>query len=387
MGMWIGRNRKARVTYGFDDIALVPGSVTINPNEVDTSFQLGPHKIAVPILASAMDGVVDVSFAIAMGKLGGVAVLNLEGVQTRYKNPEEVLDKIVNTGKEEATHLLQRIYTEPIQENLVAARVKEIKDAGVLCAVSSIPQRAERFGAIAQEAGADIFVVQSTVSTARHSSSEYKTLDLGAFCKAMRIPVIIGNCVTYDVTLELMECGPAGLLVGVGPGAACTTRGVLGLGVPQVTATVDCAAARDYHFKHNGKYVPIITDGGMSKGGDICKAFACGADAVMIGSAFARAKEAPGKGFHWGMATPHANLPRGTRIRVGVTGTLKQILFGPADLDDGSQNLVGALATCMGNVGARSIREFQETEIIIAPAIKTEGKVFQTVQGVGMGSK
>ncbi len=387
MGMWIGRNRKARVTYGFDEIALVPGSVTVNPNEVDTSFRLGPHKITVPILASAMDGVVDVGFAIAMGKLGGVAVLNLEGVQTRYKSPEEVLDRIVNTSKEEATHLLQRIYTEPIQEDLVAARVRKIKDAGVLCAVSSIPQRAERFGAIVQEAGADIFVVQSTVSTARHISSEYKTLDLAAFCQAMRIPVIIGNCVTYDVTLELMQCGPAGLLVGVGPGAACTTRGVLGLGVPQVTATVDCAAARDYHFKHNGKYVPIITDGGMSKGGDICKAFACGADAVMIGSAFARAKEAPGKGFHWGMATPHANLPRGTRIRVGVTGTLKQILFGPADLDDGSQNLVGALATCMGNVGARSIREFQETEIIIAPAIKTEGKVFQTVQGVGMGSK
>jgi IMP dehydrogenase len=385
--MWIGRNRKARVTYGFDEIALAPGSVTINPNEVDTSFQLGPHKINVPILASAMDGVVDVGFAISMGKLGGVAVLNLEGVQTRYKNPEEVLDKIVNTSKEEATHLLQRIYTEPVQEELVAARVKEIKDAGVLCAVSSIPQRAERFGAIAQEAGADIFVVQSTVSTARHISSEYKTLDLASFCQAMRIPVIIGNCVTYEVTLELMQCGPAGLLIGVGPGAACTTRGVLGLGVPQVTATVDCAAARDYHFKHNGKYVPIITDGGMSKGGDICKAFACGADAVMIGSAFARAKEAPGRGFHWGMATPHANLPRGTRIRVGVTGTLRQILFGPADLDDGSQNLVGALATCMGNVGARSIREFQETEIIIAPAIKTEGKVFQTVQGVGMGSK
>jgi len=385
MGMWIGRNRKARVTYGFDDIALVPGTVTINPNEVDTSFQLGPHRIRVPILASAMDGVVDVRFAVQMGRLGGVAVLNLEGVQTRYKNPEEVLDKIVSAGKEEATHLLQRIYTEPVQEDLVAARVKEIKDAGVLCAVSSIPQRAERCGAIAQEAGADIFVVQSTVSTVRHISSEYKTLDLARFCQSLRIPVVIGNSVTYDVTCELMQCGPAGVLVGVGPGAACTTRGVLGLGVPQVTATVDCAAARDHHFKQTGKYIPVITDGGMSKGGDICKAFACGADAVMIGSAFARAKEAPGQGFHWGMATPHANLPRGTRIRVGVTGTLKQILFGPAELDDGSQNLVGALATCMGNVGARSIREFQETEIIIAPAIKTEGKVFQTVQGVGMG--
>ena len=385
MGMWIGRNRKARVTYGFDDIALVPGDVTINPNEVDTSFQLGPHEIRVPILASAMDGVVDVHFAIEMGKLGGVAVLNLEGVQTRYKNPEEVLDKIAHANKEETTHLLQRIYTEPIQDELVAARIKEIKDAGVLCAVSSIPQRAERFGAIAQEAGADVFVVQSTVSTVRHLSSEYKTLDIAAFCKRTKIPVAIGNTVTYSATLELMQCGPSAVLVGVGPGAACTTRGVLGLGVPQVTATVDCAAARDYHFKQSGKYVAIITDGGMSKGGDICKAFACGADAVMIGSAFARTQEAPGKGFHWGMATPHANLPRGTRIRVGVTGSVKQILFGPAELDDGSQNLMGALATCMGSVGKRTIREFQETEIIIAPAIKTEGKVFQTVQGVGMG--
>ena len=387
MGMWIGRNRKARVTYGFDDIALVPGDVTINPNEVDTSFRLGAHRIGVPILASAMDGVVDVRFAIEMGKLGGVAVLNLEGVQTRYKNPEEVLDKIVNASKEETTHLLQRIYTEPVQEDLIAARIREIKDAGVLCAVSSIPQKAERFGAIAQEAGCDIFVVQSTVSTVRHISSEYKTFDIAAFCRSMKIPVVIGNTVTYSATLELMQCGASALLIGIGPGSACTTRGVLGLGVPQVTATVDCAAARDYHFKQTGKYVAIITDGGMSKGGDICKAFACGADAVMIGSAFARTKEAPGRGSHWGMATPHANLPRGTRIKVGVTGTLKQILFGPAELDDGSQNLVGALATCMGNVGKKNIREFQETEIIIAPAIKTEGKVFQTVQGVGMGSK
>jgi IMP dehydrogenase len=387
MGMWIGRNRKARVTYGFDDIALVPGDITINPNEVDTTCQLRAHTIRVPILASAMDGVVDVHFAIEMGKLGGVAVLNLEGVQTRYQNPGEVLDRIVNANKEEVTHLLQRVYTEPIQEDLIAARIKEIKDAGALCAVSSIPQRAERFGAIAEEAGADIFVVQSTVSTVRHISSEYKTLDLAAFCKRTKLPVVVGNTVTYSATLELMQCGPAAVLIGIGPGSACTTRGVLGLGVPQVTATVDCAAARDYHFKQTGKYVSIITDGGMSKGGDICKAFACGADAVMIGSAFARAKEAPGKGFHWGMATPHANLPRGTRIRVGVTGSVKQILFGPAELDDGSQNLVGALATCMGNVGKKTIREFQETEIIIAPAIKTEGKVFQTVQGVGMGSK
>lgn len=385
MGMWIGRNRKARVTYGFDDIALVPGDITINPNEVNTTMQIGPHKIRVPIMASAMDGVVDVRFAIEMGKLGGIAVLNLEGVQTRYKNPNKVLDKIASASKEEATQLVQQVYTQPIQEELVAARVREIKKGGALCAVSAIPQRAERFGAIAQKAGADIFVVQSTVSTVRHISSEYKTFDLAAFCKKMKIPVVVGNTVTYSATIEIMQCGPAAVLVGVGPGAACTTRGVLGIGVPQVTATVDCAAARDYHFKHTGKYIPIITDGGMNKGGDICKAFACGADAVMIGSAFARAKEAPGRGFHWGMATPHANLPRGTRIRVGVTGPLKQILFGPAELDDGSQNLMGALMTCMGNVGKRNIREFQETDIIIAPAIKTEGKVFQTVQGVGMG--
>ena len=387
MGMWIGRNRKARVTYGFDDIALVPGDITINPNEVDTTMQIGKHAIRVPIMASAMDGVVDVGFAIAMGKLGGVAVLNLEGVQTRYKEPAEVLDKIASVSKEEATHLVQQVYTEPVKEELVAQRVQEIKAAGVLCGVSAIPQRAERFGAIAQEAGCDIFYVQSTVSTVRHLSTEYKTLDIASLCKQLRIPVIIGNTVTYSATLELMQAGPSGVLVGVGPGAACTTRGVLGLGVPQVTATVDCAAARDYYFKQTGKYVPIITDGGMSRGGDICKAFACGADAVMIGSAFARTKEAPGRGYHWGMATPHAKLPRGTRIRVGVTGTLKQILFGPAELDDGSQNLMGALMTCMGNVGKKNIREFQETDIIIATAIKTEGKVFQTVQGVGMGSK
>src|SRR3989454_37579 len=392
MGMWIGRNRKARVTYGFDEIALVPGRVTINPNEVDITFPLSrnaaePLALKIPILASAMDGVVDVHFAVAMSKLGGLAVLNLEGVQTRYKNPQEVLQKIVDANKADVTALLQRIYQEPVQEDLIAARVRQIKDAGALAAVSSIPQRAAEFGRIAQEAGADVFVVQSTVSTVRHISSEYKSLDLEKFCREMRIPVIVGNTVGYDVTLELMEAGPSAVLVGVGPGAACTTRGVLGLGVPQVTATVDCAAARDYYFKQSGRFVPIITDGGMSRGGDICKAFACGADAVMIGSAFARTKEAPGKGNHWGMATPHANLPRGTRIKVGVTGSLKQILFGPAELDDGSQNLVGAIATCMGNVGARTIREFQETEIIIAPAIKTEGKLFQSIQGVGMGSK
>jgi IMP dehydrogenase len=390
--MWIGRNRKARVTYGFDEIALVPGQVTINPNEVDITWRLGrknaePLEFKIPILASAMDGVVDVKFAIEMGKLGGLAVLNLEGVQTRYQNPEEVLQKIVDADKSEITALLQKIYQEPVQEDLIRARVKEMKDAGVPVAVSSIPQKAAHFGAIAQEAGADIFVVQSTVSTVRHISTEYQSLDLVKFCREMRIPIIVGNTVGYDATYEIMECGPSAVLIGVGPGAACTSRGVLGLGVPQVTATVDCAAARDAYFKKTSRYVPIITDGGMSKGGDVCKALACGADAVMVGSAFAKAYEAPGKGYHWGMATPHANLPRGTRIKVGATGSLKQILFGPAEVDDGSQNLVGAITTCMGNVGASSLPEFQQTEIIIAPSIKTEGKLFQTVQSVGMGTR
>jgi IMP dehydrogenase len=390
--MWIGRNRKARVTYGFDEIALVPGEVTINPNEVDTSFKI-PRKdgsfiaLKIPIIASAMDGVTDVAFCIEMGKLGGMGVINLEGIQTRYANPNEVLDEIVKAGKEDVTTLIQKFYTEPIKEELIAKRVAELKAGGVLAAVSSIPQKAERFGCIAQEAGADLFVVQSTVSTVKHISTEYKSLELADFCRKMSIPVIVGNAVTYTVTRELMGCGVAGVLIGVGPGAACTSRGVLGLGVPQVTATVDCAAARDYYHKKTGRYVPIITDGGMSKGGDVCKALACGSDAVMVGSAFARAKEAPGKGNHWGMATPHANLPRGTRIKVGLSGSLKQILFGPATVDDGSQNLVGAITTCMGNVGASTIREFQETEIIIAPSIKTEGKLFQTVQSVGMGTR
>lgn len=392
MGMWIGRNRKARVTYGFDEIALVPGQVTINPAEVDIGFEIPrrdgePLKMDIPILASAMDGVVDVRFAAAMGKAGGLAVLNLEGIQTRYENSQEVYQNILQADKDKVTGLLQKIYQEPVKEELISKRVEQIKEAGVYAAVSSIPQKAEAYGKLAEEAGADLYVVQSTVSTVRHIATEYKSLDLAGFCKTMRIPVIVGNTVGYDVTLEIMACGPAGVLIGVGPGAACTSRGVLGLGVPQVTATVDCAAARDQYFKKTGHYVPIITDGGMSKGGDVCKALACGADAVMVGSAFAKAKEAPGQGYHWGMATPHAMLPRGTRIHVGTTGSLQQILFGPAEVDDGSQNLVGAITTCMGNVGTPNIKAFQETEIIIAPSIRTEGKLFQTVQSVGMGSR
>ena len=385
MGMWVGKGRKARRCYGFDEIALVPGSVTINPEEVNTSWQVGKMPFKVPIIASAMDGVVDVKFAQSMGKLGGLAVLNLEGIQTRYDNPDEVLRRIAKATPQKATELVQGIYLKPIKEKLITKRIKQIKHAGVPCAVSSIPQRAERFGQIAQEAGCDIFIVQATVITVKHISSKYKTLNFRKFCNLMKIPVIVGNCVSYDTALELMDTGCDGLLIGIGPGTACTTRGVLGIGVPQVTATCDCAAARDFYYKTEKKYVPIITDGGMSSGGDICKAFACGADAVMLGNAFARTEEAPGRGYHWGMATPHPNLPRGTRIKVGTTGTLEEILFGPARLDDGSQNLVGALQTSMGNVGAKNIKEMQLTEVIVAPSIQTEGKVFQVAQRVGMG--
>ncbi|MCK4965428.1 GuaB3 family IMP dehydrogenase-related protein [bacterium] len=385
MGLFVGRNRKVRRCYGFDEIALVPGEVTINPNEVDISWELKGKRYETPILAAAMDGVVDTKFATVMGKMGGLAVLNLEGIQTRYEDPTEIYEKIAKSGPDEITQLLQEIYLEDIKEDLVSKRIEEIKSAGAPAIVSSIPQKAERFGEIAQGAGADIFIVQSTVTTAVHISTEYKALNFEKFLKDMNIPVIVGNCVTYKTALALMEIGADALLIGIGPGAACTTRGVLGIGVPQVTATVDCAAAREIYFKKTNRYVPIITDGGMSTGGDICKAIASGADAVMIGSAFAKAQEAPGRGYHWGMATPHANLPRGTRIFVGSEGTIEQILYGPAELDDGSQNLVGALRTSMGNVGAKNIREMQLTELIVAPEIKSEGKIFQKAQRVGMG--
>jgi len=385
MPFFIGRDREARRAYGFDEVALVPGLVTINPNEVDITWKLTDLELEIPFMASAMDGVVGPKFAIAMGKLGGLAVLNLEGVQTRYKDPEKILKKIATASANEATVLVQEIYKEPIKEELITKRIREIKDAGVLTVASSIPQNASRYGKLAQDAGCDIFVVQSTVTTVKHISTEYEVLDFKKFCSQMNIPVIVGNCVSYGTALELMQTGCAGLLVGIGPGAACTTRGVLGIGVPQVTATIDCASARDYYYKKTGRYVSIITDGGMTTGGDICKAFACGADAVMVGSAFARAKEAPGKGYHWGMATPHRNLPRGTRIHVGTTGTLEEILYGPAKLDDGTQNLVGALRTGMGSVGAKNIKEMHLTEIIIAPEIKLEGKIFQKAQRVGMG--
>ncbi|MBI4802673.1 MAG: GuaB3 family IMP dehydrogenase-related protein [Elusimicrobia bacterium] len=385
MSYFIGRNREARQTYGFDEVALVPGNIGVDPDDTDISFGIGDMKFKMPFLASAMDGVVNVKFAIAMNRLGGLAVLNLDGINTRYENPEEAVDLIVNCEPLKATEVFQKLYKEPVKPKLISRRVEAIKKAGTPCAVSCIPQNAGEFGPIAREAGADIFAVQATVITVKFESKKQKTLDIARFVKEMNIPVIVGNCVTYRVALELIDTGVAGLLVGVGPGAACTTRGVLGIGVPQVTATVDCAAARDFHYKKTGGYVPIITDGGMHNGGDVCKSIASGADAVMIGSPFAKASQAPGKGYHWGMATPHANLPRGTRVHVGVTGSLEEILFGPARVDDGSQNLVGALRTSMGALGCHNIREMQLAQLIIAPSIKSEGKLLQRAQVVGMG--
>ena len=385
MAEWIGMGKRARRCYGFDEIALVPGSQTVNPNEVDTTVIIGGRKFKIPILAAGMDGVVDVKFAVEMSRLGAIAVLNLDGVQTRYDNPDSVLERIAKALPEKATELIQSIYATPIKEKLIAKRIREIKQKKGTAVVSCIPGHAQRFAKIAVSAQADIFVVQSTVTTTKHVAKEYKSLDLFSFCKSVKIPVILGNCVTYETTSELMQTGAAALLIGVGPGAACTTRGVLGIGVPQVTATVDAAAARDFYYKKSARYVSIITDGGMNRGGDICKAFASGADAVMIGSSFARAKEAPGRGYHWGMATSHVNLPRGTRIYVGTTGSLKEILFGPAKVDDGSQNLMGALKTSMGSLGVSDINQMHDVEIIIAPSIQTEGKIFQVSQRVGMG--
>ncbi|OGR94029.1 MAG: inosine 5-monophosphate dehydrogenase [Elusimicrobia bacterium RIFCSPLOWO2_01_FULL_64_13] len=387
MSFFIGRDREARRAYGFDEVALVPGLATINPEECDVSASIGGAKLKLPIIASAMDGVVDVNFAVEMGRCGGLAVLNSEGIQTRYDKPQEILKKIISAKPEEVTNLLQQIYKEPIKEMLLSKRIKEIKAGGALAAISAIPKRAGSFSDIALDAGADFFFIQSTVTSVQHVSSKYAPVDFSRICKKLhgKIPVVIGNCVTYDAALALMETGAAGVLVGIGPGAACTTRGVLGMGVPQVTATVDCAAARDYYFKKSGRYVSIITDGGMVTSGDICKAFAAGADSVMIGSALAKSLESPGKGHHWGMAMPDRYLPRGTRVQVGTTATLKEILLGPANVDDGTQNLVGALKVAMGSLGARNIKEMQLVEIVIAPDIKSEGKVYQKAQKLGMG--
>jgi len=366
--------------YGFDEVALVPGDVTINPAQTNIDFTVGNHTLTIPILASAMDAIVDTAFAIKFNKLGGLAVLNLEGVQTRYENPEEVLNQITQTPETEVTSLLQQIYSKPIKEKLVSQRIGAIKQAGTICAVSVTPANTKWLAPIAKDAGVDILVVQSTVTTARHISKSYRGLILPELCQQMSLPVIVGNCCSYSAALELMRTGIDGILVGVGPGAACTTREVIGVGVPQITATLNCAAARETYLQESGKYVVVITDGGIRTGGDLCKAFAAGADAIMIGSPLAQAAEAPGKGYHWGMSHSHPALPRGTRVRVGTTAPLEQILFGPTSVTDGTQNLVRALRTSMGVCSARTIKEMHKVKMIIAPSIKTEGKYLQAIQ-------
>ncbi|MSQ35777.1 MAG: GuaB3 family IMP dehydrogenase-related protein [Dehalococcoidia bacterium] len=366
--------------YGFDDVAIVPGAVTTNPELVETRFALGERSFELPIFASAMDAVVDPAFAITYSKLGGLAVLNLDGLQTRYDNPDELLDRIASASLVESTAIIQRVYQQPVREDLIARRVDEIKRGGGVPVVSTTPQNTKRFAPIAVDAGAAYVVVQSTVTTARHVSRSLKGLQLDELVRQLPVPVLVGNTVDYAATLELMETGVQGVLVGVGPGAACTSREVLGVGIPQITATIDTAFARDAYFERTGRYVPIITDGGFRTGGDVAKAFAAGADAIMIGSPFAGTEEAPGRGYHWGMATPNAELPRGTRVHIGRNHSLHQLLFGPTSRTDGTENLVGALRTSMATCGAQTIREFHHTRMVIAPSIKTEGKIYQLAQ-------
>ena len=366
--------------YGFDEVAIVPGDVTINPSMASTDFTIGDHLFNIPVMASAMDAVVSPSFATLMHQAGGLGVLNLEGIYTRYEDPYSVLEEIAAVPQAEATTMLQRVYSEPVKEEFIGNCVKQIKNSGTVCAVSVTPQNTKRFAPIAVECGTDIVVVQSTVTTARHISQSYRGLIFSELRDILKVPVVVGNCVTYSTALELMETGIDGVLVGVGPGAACTTREVVGVGVPQVTATLECASAREEYLRRTGKYVPIITDGGIRTGGDLCKAIACGADAVMIGTPFAQSDEAPGMGFNWGMANSHPELPRGTRIRAGNKGPMTNILFGPTSVTDGTQNLIGALRAAMGMCGAYNIRDLHKARMVIAPSIKTEGKVFQAAQ-------
>lgn len=385
MTEFIGRARIARRTYSLDEIALVPASTTVDPQDVDLSWSVGPHRLTLPFVAAAMDSVVDGDVAIALSQVGALGVLNLEGLQTRYDDPDEPLEAIAAATPGEVVAVLQRLYQEPVKEELVAARIRALVEGDAVACVSMTPAGAPRLLPIAEEAGAHILVLQSTVVTDRHHSSRGRSISVKNLVDGTEVPVIVGNCVAYDAAMALLEAGAAGLLVGVGPGAACTSRRVLGIGVPQATAVADVAAARDEFLRRTGRYVPIVADGGIATGGDVAKAIACGADAVMLGSALARAEEAPGRGFHWGMATPHAALPRGTRVKVSTNGTLHQILLGPAVTDDGSQNLAEALRTAMGMCGARTIREMHAAEIIIAPTLASEGKALQFSQKVGQG--
>jgi IMP dehydrogenase len=378
--MSIPKFKELERAYGFDEVAIVPGDVTVNPDQTNFEFKVRDLTFQIPIVAAAMDAVVDPDFAILFSKAGGLPVLNCDGVQVRYDDPKAILDEIINAPAGEVTALMQKVYGEPIKESLLAKRIHKIKKAGGICAVSMIPATTKRLAPVAEEAGADIIVVQTTVTTARHVSKSYKGLSFTDLCKQIRIPVMVGNAVTYGAALELMRTGIDSLFVGIGPGAACTTREVLGVGVPQVTATIDCAAARDVYFKESGRYVSIVTDGGIRIGSDMCKAFASGADAVVFGSILTRAEEAPGKGYHWGMSQPSATLPRGTRIKTGIKGSLEKIMFGPSHVTDGTENYIGALRNAMGVCGALTIKEFQKVKMVIAPSIKTEGKYFQALQ-------
>ena len=363
--------------YGFDEVAIVPGEVTINPEMTSTQMSIGQFMFESPVMASAMDGSVSPRFAALMHEMGGLGVLNGEGLYSRYEDPYSVLEEIISMDQAEVTEYLQHVYTEPVQDHLIGERVEEIKNTGAIAAIAFTPQTTKKFSPLAVEAGADIIVVQSTVTTARHVSRSYRGLIFSELVNALNVPVVVGNCVTYDVATELMETGIDAVLVGVGPGAACTTREVTGVGVPQVSATLECAAAREDYFQRTGRYVSIITDGGIRTGGDLCKAMASGADGVMLGTPFAQAAEAPGRGFNWGMANAHPELPRGTRINVGTKGTLRQLMHGPSSVTNGTQNLVGALRVAMGMCGAYTVRDFHKAEMVIAPAIKTEGKHFQ----------
>src|SRR3954452_2986200 len=389
MEIEIGRGKKARRAYGFDDIAIVPSRRTRDPDDVDISWKLGNYRFELPLLASAMDGVVSPTTAGIIGKLGGLGVLNLEGIFTRYEDADEQLARIATLPKEVATREMQEIYSEPIKPELIAQRIREIKDQGVVCAASLTPQRVRKHYELALEAGLDILVIQGTVVSAEHVSADESRppLNLKEFIREVPLPVVVGGCASYHTALHLMRTGAAAVLVGVGPGAACTTRGVLGVGVPQATAIADVAGARSQHMLETGEYVQVVADGGMRTGGDVSKAIACGADAVMIGSPLARANEAPGRGFHWGMATFHPSLPRGARVATVQNGTLEEILVGPAHENDGTFNLMGSLRTSMATTGYRDIAEFNRAELMVAPALQTEGKHLQSAQQVGMGSR